>query len=105
MKEICGQDWIVARPRQSPGILKYLARQPIFDRRNAVFGYELLFRSGMENFFQPKAGGQATEYVVDNYFLLGIGSLTGGCKAFINFTRECLVKDNPTLLPNTQLVV
>jgi len=26
----------------SPGIEKYLARQPIFDRREMVFGYELL---------------------------------------------------------------
>ncbi len=27
----------------------YVARQPIFDRRRRVFGYELLFRSGLEN--------------------------------------------------------
>lgn len=86
-------------------IQKYLARQPIFDRHESVFGYELLFRSGLDNFFQPQFGENATEYVVDNYLLLGIEALTGGRKAFINFTRESLVKDYPTLLPTDQVVV
>ncbi len=88
-----------------PGIRKYLARQPIFNRHHAVYGYELLFRSGLQNYFQPQASGTATQYVVDNYLLLGIESLTGGGKAFINFTHEGLVKDHATLLPNAQLVV
>jgi c-di-GMP-related signal transduction protein len=30
---------------------KYLARQPIFTSKRIVYGYELLFRSGLENFF------------------------------------------------------
>jgi hypothetical protein len=29
-----------------------LARQPIFDRSEKVFGYELLFRNGLEQAFQ-----------------------------------------------------
>ena len=31
--------------------LRYVARQPIFDRDEKVFGYELLFRDGLENAF------------------------------------------------------
>jgi hypothetical protein len=31
--------------------LRYVARQPIFDRDEKVFGYELLFRNGIENCF------------------------------------------------------
>lgn len=29
----------------------FLARQPIHDRNGKIFGYELLFRSGLDNFF------------------------------------------------------
>ncbi|HEY6766565.1 MAG TPA: hypothetical protein VI386_17535 [Candidatus Sulfotelmatobacter sp.] len=36
--------------------LRYVARQPIFDREERVFGYELLFRDGVENAF---IGGDA----------------------------------------------
>lgn len=32
--------------------LRYVARQPIFDRKENVFGYELLFRNGLENCFR-----------------------------------------------------
>ena len=31
----------------------FVARQPIFDDRQRVFAYELLFRSGPENYFTP----------------------------------------------------
>ena len=31
--------------------LRYMVRQPIFDRDEKVFGYELLFRDDMENAF------------------------------------------------------
>jgi len=31
--------------------MRYVARQPIFDREEKVFGYELLFRDSLENCF------------------------------------------------------
>jgi c-di-GMP-related signal transduction protein len=31
--------------------MRYVARQPIFDREEKVFGYELLFRDRLENCF------------------------------------------------------
>ena len=42
--------------------LRYVARQPIFDRNEKVFGYELLFRDGLENSFQgdPDQASRAT---------------------------------------------
>jgi len=30
---------------------RFVARQPIFDRSQKVFGYELLFRNGVEDYF------------------------------------------------------
>ena len=32
---------------------RFIARQPIFDKRLHVFAYELLFRGGPQNYFQP----------------------------------------------------
>ena len=32
---------------------RFIARQPIFDQRLRVFAYELLFRGGPKNVFQP----------------------------------------------------
>jgi hypothetical protein len=36
---------------QSYDHMRFVARQPIFDRSEKVFGYELLFRNGLEQAF------------------------------------------------------
>ena len=92
-------------PDPSLGIQKFMARQPIFDQSRSVLGYELLFRTSLENYFQPASGGNTSECVVDNYLLFGLDALTGGRSAFVNFTREALIQDYPMLLPSEQIVV
>ncbi len=82
-----------------------MARQPIFDQSRSVLGYELLFRTSLENYFHPASGGNTSECVVDNCLLFGLDALTGGRKAFVNFTREALIHDYPMLLPREQIVV
>ena len=85
----------------------FVARQPIFLRSQKVYAYELLFRSGLENFFDPAQDGeQATSKVITSTFLLiGLPKLTGGKKAFINFTEEMLLKGYATLFPRKETVV
>ena len=84
----------------------YLARQPIFDARQKVFGYELFFRSGMENVFNNPDPNQATSKVMaDSFFLFNLNDLTGGRRAFINVPREILLKEYMFLLPKDQVVV
>ena len=71
---------------------KFVARQPIFDGKKNIFGYELLFRSSLDNFFQSDQPDQASSrVVVDSFLLFGMQSLTGGRKAFLNFTHNLLV--------------
>jgi len=78
----------------------FVARQPIFRRNGQVFGYELLFRSGLDNFFdQSLDGDQATSKVITNTFSIGINKITGGKKAFINFSGEMLVHEYPSVFP------
>lgn len=78
----------------------YVARQPIFDKKKKVYGYELLFRSGLNNFFDSSSQDLATTRVIDNTFLImGIESITGGRRALINFTSDLLKQKLPTLFP------
>ena len=71
----------------------YVARQPIFDLKENVFAYELLFRKGSQNYYEGMDGDQATTDVIVNSFLnIGIETLTRGKRAFINFTTN-LIKE------------
>ena len=82
----------------------YVARQPILDKRLNTFGYELLFRDGPDNFFPEIDEDAASSALISNSFLgIGIEQLTGGKKAFINFTRNLLLKHVPCLFSPTIL--
>lgn len=87
------------------GMQKYIARQPVFDRQKGVFGYELLFRSSLENYFKPQDSRLSTEFVVDNFLMFGLQTLTGGRRALINCTRDFLLRGYPFLLPPGRIVV
>ena len=84
----------------------FVARQPIFDTRQNVSGYELLYRSGSANIYDGKDGSQASLTVIRNAFLMfGLEALTGQKKAFINFTKNLLVSGVPMTLPPQQTVI
>ncbi|MGA2356033.1 MAG: HDOD domain-containing protein [Terriglobales bacterium] len=82
---------------------RFVARQPILDRTQTVFGYELLFRNGVEDFFNadPELAARST---LDSSLLYGINTLCDNRRAFVNCTREVLFKDLITLLPPSQTV-
>ena len=76
----------------------YVGRQPILDQFQQVFGYELLFRAGLDNTFSGDPE-QATRQMIDNVLLFGLDTLTPSAKAFLNCTREALVDRLVTSLP------
>lgn len=78
--------------------LRFVARQPIFDARNRIHGYELLYRQGPESQFRGD-GDQASRVMLDNTLLFGMNTLIGKSLAFVNCTRETLVEKLVTLLP------
>ena len=84
--------------------LRYVARQPIFDRDEKVFGYELLFRDGLENAFHGDSN-EASRATLDRTLLMGLDVLCDGRRAFVNCTRDTLIKGLVTLLPSTTTVV
>ncbi len=84
----------------------YVARQPIFDKNKKIFAYELLFRDGTANYVPDIDGDVATTNLLANtFFTIGIDTLAGGRKAFINFTQNLLEKRVPLLLPKETTVI
>lgn len=82
-----------------------MARQPILSSNEQVFGYELLFRDGVEDYFQSPDPDAASRSTVDTSMLMGLDILCDGRRAFINCTRDTLLKDYVTLLPSSHAVV
>lgn len=87
----------------SPGS-RYVARQPILTGNEQVFGYELLFRDGVEDYFHSTDPDAASRSTVDTSMLMGLDTLCDGRRAFINCTRDTLLKDYVTLLPSAQAI-
>lgn len=84
----------------------YAARQPILDRDKTLFGYELLFRDGVENAFPNIDGDEATSKMIEgSQFAFGLDDFLGDKPGFINFTLETLIKKYPSMLPKEQVVV
>jgi c-di-GMP-related signal transduction protein len=84
----------------------FVARQPIFDDRQRVFAYELLFRSGTENFFIPgKNADMPSSHVIAHSMLQGLPQLTDSKPAFLNFSRSALVNDFAFALPPRDVVI
>jgi EAL and modified HD-GYP domain-containing signal transduction protein len=92
------------KPVPQPGT-QFVARQPILTADEKVFGYELLFRDGIEDFFQSSDLDAASRSAVSTSMLLGFDVLCEGHLAFVNCTRNILLKDYITLLPSSQTVV
>jgi c-di-GMP-related signal transduction protein len=83
---------------------RFLARQPILNKNKKFFAYELLSRFGPENYCNPTPGAPVAEKAMDELFLMGVRTITEGLPAFINCTREFLLRDYMTLMPK-ELVV
>jgi EAL and modified HD-GYP domain-containing signal transduction protein len=86
-------------------LARYVARQPILTDREKVFGYELLFRDGVADYFRSTDADAASRSTLDTSLLMGLDILCDGRLAFVNCTKETLLKDYITLLPPSQAVV
>jgi len=83
---------------------KFIARQPIFDKRLRVFAYELLFRGGPQNYFAPNKNASSS-VIADSITLFDLQTLAGNALAFINVDELALRLDAPRLLPPRQVII
>ena len=82
--------------------VRFFARQPILDRHKRIFGYEFLYRSGVEDRFHATTASEsdaATRLMVDNSVLYDFELMSGRGKTFLNCTRNSLISGVITLLP------
>lgn len=84
----------------------FIARQPILGSNRRIYGYELLYRSSTRNAYDGGDGSAATTEVIANWLMtVGLAKLVGNGFAFVNFNRELLLGDVPTMLPARSVVV
>ncbi|VEF46219.1 acyl-CoA-binding protein [Bacillus freudenreichii] len=84
----------------------FVARQPIFNKKEDVFAYELLYRSNEVNKFPSIDGDKATaEVIINSFFNIGINELSQGKPCFINFTKKLLELKVPTYFEPRDIVV
>ncbi|WP_419393802.1 EAL and HDOD domain-containing protein [Cytobacillus praedii] len=85
----------------------FVARQPIFNLTEEVFGYELLYRKDKkENAFPNVDGDQATtELIINSFLSIGIDKLSNGKPCFINFTENLLKLGLPTYFRPREIIV
>ena len=86
----------------------YVGRQPIFNNRLGVYGYELLFRQGKVDSAEmgSLSAHAATSHTLVNSFLeIGLDKLVGKRLAFINLTEQFLLEEDALPIPPQQVVL
>lgn len=84
----------------------FLARQPILDREQNLFAYELLFRKSDAGRAEVTSDLAATAQVVTHLFSeMGVQAVLGQALGFVNVSRDMLLSDMIELLPAQQMVL
>ncbi|MGM0594334.1 MAG: EAL and HDOD domain-containing protein [Pseudomonadota bacterium] len=84
----------------------FVGRQPIYDRKQQVVAYELLYRAGNGNFADFVDGDRATiEVLISSVLDIGLKSIVGRRTAFFNLTASFIRGDHPIPLDNQQVVL
>lgn len=84
----------------------FVARQPVFTADREVFGYELLFRLGLENSFPDIDGDTATSNLLSNtFFSFELEEILSGKPGLINFTRNLILKRTPLIFPKEHIII
>ena len=91
------------RPNPEAASTVAVARQPIFGRRESITGFEILYRSLTGPF--TDAEGATSTVIVQSLADIGLERLVGDTRAYINVTREFLLKVRPLPMPADRVVL
>jgi EAL and modified HD-GYP domain-containing signal transduction protein len=90
----------------SPSTDLFVARQPILDRRQEIHGYELLFRSSLDNAFHHPNQDQASFEMLHTSLLgFGLDVLLGERTGYVNASKEVLLQEFYLVLPRDRTVI
>lgn len=82
-----------------------LARQPIFDRSCGVFGYEILYRTAEGATAAAIGGEPGAEAIANALTTVGLDTLVGERRAFVNLAAEQIVGGIIPALPPERVVL
>lgn len=98
------QDELLKQDEQFEPI--FVARQPIFDRNQNIWGYELLFRhSGQAGTAKVTDPDVATAKVIADGFSLALTGMPPGRRTLINFPQNLILRGTAYALPKDVCVV
>ncbi|MBV6324175.1 EAL and HDOD domain-containing protein [Duganella violaceipulchra] len=83
----------------------YLGRQPILDRNQTLFGYELLFRNAPVGPAHITTELSATAAVIAHASQLGMEKTIGDAQGFVNVDADVLMTDIFSFLPREKVVL
>jgi len=83
----------------------YLSRQPLLDRNQALFGYELLFRSQADGKADIDSSLGASAGVLAHAAQLGLPRAVGDAEAFLKVDLDVLMSDILAFLPRERTVL
>ena len=83
----------------------YLGRQPILDRNQALFGYEMLFRTTATGPANIDTDMVATANVIAHAAHLGLEKVIGDALGFLNVDAEVIMSDIFVFLPRDKVVL
>lgn len=81
-----------------------MARQPVYDRRLSVYGYELLYR-GPQAREQHLDDVESARAILNALIEFGIRDLAGDRPAFVNLSEEIIVSGQVHLLPKESVIL
>ncbi len=85
----------------------FVARQPIFDPKLEVVGYELLFRgsNAIDRAIIGDADDATATVVINAFTEIGLETLVGDHAAWLNVSRDFVVSKLPLTLPPKRIVL
>lgn len=83
----------------------FIARQPILNKDQALFGYELLFRDSLDNYAKINDDVYAISKTLINLFdNFGVDSILGNFKGFINVSEDFIMQDVVNIIPKDRFI-
>ncbi|MBX6343051.1 MAG: signal transduction protein, partial [Thermomicrobiaceae bacterium] len=83
----------------------FVGRQPIYDREQAVVGYEVRLGDAEAEPDGADAGERAARTFLTTFTEIGLDAIVGSRPAFIPFPREFVLHDYPAAFPADRVVV
>jgi c-di-GMP-related signal transduction protein len=107
-KELCGRRKLKYCLQKGDIAMEvFVARQPVFDKNEYTFGYELLYRNPKENtsVFEIDGDHATAEVIINSFLNIGIDRLSSGKPCFVNFTMKLLELELPTYFKPRDIIV